>query len=153
MSFHAPLTVRPATKSDLGAMVLLLTELFSAEVELVPDPAKQRAGLEMILDHAAAGIIFVAERAGAVIGMVNLLFTVSTAEGGPALLLEDMIVTASHRGGGAGRALIENAQDYARTHGFCRITLLTDGTNVAAQGFYRRLGFEMSSMVPLRWKP
>ncbi len=134
-------------------MVQLLTELFSAEVELVPDPAKQRAGLESILDHPKTGVVFVAEREGAVVGMVNLLFTVSTAEGGPALLLEDMIVTASHRGGGAGRALIERAQAYAREHGFLRIMLLTDGSNTAAQNFYKRLGFEMSSMVPLRWKP
>ena len=49
-----------------------------------------------------------------VIGMVNLLFTISTAEGGFVVLLEDMVVHRDHRHHGYGDRLLQYAIDYAR---------------------------------------
>ena len=44
----------------------------------------------------------------------------------------------------------DNAISVARAKGCKRITLLTDKTNESAQRFYKRQGFELSSMVPMR---
>jgi GNAT superfamily N-acetyltransferase len=84
--------------------------------------------------------------------MANALITVSTAEGGRVLLLEDVIVRREHRGGGLGRRLVEHVLAWAREQGMTRITLLADRDNRAALDFYRRLGFEPSHMTVLRKK-
>jgi len=81
---------------------------------------------------------------------VNLLFTVSTAEGGPAAWLEDLVVLPDRRGRGIGGELLAAAIASARGRGCTRITLLTDETNAPAQRFYGRAGFKRSRMVPYR---
>ncbi|MGH8602944.1 MAG: GNAT family N-acetyltransferase, partial [Gammaproteobacteria bacterium] len=81
---------------------------------------------------------------------VNVLFTVSTALGGPVALLEDMVVHPEYRGGGAGSRLLQAAINLAESSGCYRITLLTDRTNESAQRFYKRHGFTLSDMVPMR---
>ncbi|MBK7766077.1 MAG: GNAT family N-acetyltransferase [Sulfuritalea sp.] len=48
------------------------------------------------------------------VGMAgNALISISTAEGGPVLILEDVIVGAGHRGGGHGRRLVEHVLRWA----------------------------------------
>ena len=58
--------------------------------------------------------------------MVNLLFTISTAEGGFVVLLEDVIVHHEFRGRGVGSQLLNHAIEYAKRKEFLRMTLLTD---------------------------
>ncbi|WP_417519818.1 GNAT family N-acetyltransferase [Minwuia sp.] len=142
--------IRPATPDDLDAMVRLLGHLFAQEAEFAPDPEAQRRGLDLILNDADAGRLLVAERDGRHIGMVGLLYTVSTALGGRVALLEDMVVDPIARGGGTGRALLDGAIAQARADGALRITLLTDGDNAGAQRFYARAGFTRSDMVAMR---
>lgn len=139
-----------ATLDDLPALSALLTTLFTQEAEFRPDEAAQRRGLVRIIGSADTGLIVVARQARRVVGMVTLLFTVSTALGERVAWLEDMVVAESCRGQGLGALLIDGAIALARAQGCHRITLLTDGDNVAAQGFYGRHGFKRSSMVPYR---
>jgi GNAT superfamily N-acetyltransferase len=87
-----------------------------------------------------------------IIGMINLLITISTAEGGFALLLEDLVVHRDHRGRGLGTRLLQHAKAYAREKNFLRITLLMD-PNERLLGFYRRQGFADSSLHPMRCLP
>lgn len=139
-----------AHPDDLPALADLLAELFSLESDFVPDRARQLAGLRLILDNPALGRLFVLRVDGAVAGMANALVTVSTAEGGHVLLLEDVIVSARHRGSGLGRRLVEHVCDWARGHGMTRVTLLADRDNPAALAFYELLGFQPSAMRVLR---
>ena len=62
-------------------------------------------------------VVLVAERAGEVVGMVTAQLVVSTAEGGPAALVEDMVVDAAERGRGVGRALLEAVEAWAAARG------------------------------------
>jgi GNAT superfamily N-acetyltransferase len=96
------------------------------------------------------GTILVAHENDALVGMVNLLFTESTALGSRVALLEDMIVLPAARGKGIGTMLMQAAFQAARAEGCKRITLLTDAKNAAAQRFYARHGFGRSSMIPMR---
>jgi len=139
-----------ANKSDIPELSRLLTILFSQEEDFRPDESAQSKGLEMIIADPEIGQIILARRNGTVIGMVNLLYTVSTALGGKVAILEDMIVIPEARGSGAGSDLLKKAVEQARRDGCLRITLLTDRSNEDAQRFYRRHGFTMSAMTPLR---
>ena len=139
-----------ATAADLDAMAGLLGELFTLEADFAPDRAKQFAALNWILDHPAHGRLFVLRDDGRVVGMANALVSVSTVEGGPVLILEDVILAASHRGGGHGRQLVEHVLAWAVDQGMSRVTLLADKDNTTALAFYERLGFEESALVVRR---
>lgn len=142
--------IEQATMDDLPAMVDLLYDLFSQEGDFVPDRAKQERGLLLILEQPSRGRIFVYRWNGQIIGMVNLLFTISTAEGGFVVLLEDVIVHHEFRGRGVGSQLLGHAIEYAKQKEFLRITLLTDRINEEGHEFFARLGFFKSQMIPLR---
>ncbi len=139
-----------AGNADIEAMADLLHDLFTLESDFQPQRAKQLAALRWILDHPAQGRLFVLRDDSRVVGMANALISISTAEGGPVLILEDVIVAASHRGGGQGRRLIEHVLAWAATQGMSRVTLLADKDNAAALAFYERLGFEKSAMAVRR---
>jgi GNAT superfamily N-acetyltransferase len=139
-----------ATAADLPYMADLLAELFALEKDFHPDRDKQIKGLRTILDEPELGKLFVLRVDGKVAGMANALFTISTAEGGRALLLEDVIVSREHRGSGLGRQLVEYVLNWAKLRGIVRITLLADRENQPAQAFYRKLGFFDSNMTVLR---
>lgn len=139
-----------ANAADLKALCKLLEILFSQEEEFLPDPDVQSRGLSRIIDDPQVGRIIVARDGNEVVGMVNLLFTISTALGARVALLEDMVVLPKCRDAGVGSRLLEYAVDFARQHGCQRITLLTDRSNTSAQRFYQKHGFSLSAMVPMR---
>ena len=61
--------------------------------------------------------MLVAEHTEEVVAMVTAQLVVSTAEGGPAALVEDMVVEAAERGRGLGRRLLEAAEAWAAARG------------------------------------
>ena len=142
--------IEQATIEDLPDMVELLYDLFSHEGDFVPDRAKQEHGLRLILEQPSRGRIFVYRWNEKMLGMVNLLFTISTAEGGFVVILEDVIVHREYRGRGVGTQLLQHAIEYAKKKQFMRITLLTDRLNEEGHDFFTRLGFFKSQMIPLR---
>jgi len=85
-----------------------------------------------------------------IIGMVNLLFTISTARGGFVILMEDVVIHPDHRRLGYGSMLVKYVIDFARQKDFKRITLLTDRISAESQNFFHQLGFEYSNMIPMR---
>lgn len=150
MTLTADCTITPATVDDLDALADLLHALFTLESDFKPEREKQLRGLSLILEHPQIGQLFVARAGGAVAGMANALITVSTAEGGPVVLLEDVIVDEAYRGQQIGRRLVEHVCDWAARAGMPRVTLLADKDNAPALAFYERLGFERSAMRVLR---
>jgi GNAT superfamily N-acetyltransferase len=131
-------------------MVDLLGYLFKQEKDFSPSTVKQRRAVELILAQPSMGRLFVLTRGTEVLGMVSLLFTISTAEGGKAAWLEDLVVRPDQRCRGLGTRLLRAAVDWARKEGITRITLLTDSDNLHARGLYLRHGFSPSAMQPLR---
>jgi GNAT superfamily N-acetyltransferase len=145
----APL-IEQATLEDLPEMTDLLIDLFTHEGDFVPDRSKQMRGLQLILEQPNRGRIFVLREAGKILGMINLLFTISTAEGGFVILLEDVIVHREVRAHGFGALLLKHAIEYAKKKSFLRITLLTDRLNDGGHRFFKRHGFQESKMMPMR---
>ncbi len=143
--------IETATATDIPALSALLSVLLSQEAEFRPDEAAQQRGLHAIIEDPAIGQILLArDDNGVVVGMVSLLFSISTALGARVALLEDMVVSPQARNAGLGSQLLQAAIAQARHLGCRRITLLTDLDNLGAQRFYARHGFSGSPMTPLR---
>lgn len=151
MNVPENLLIEPATIDDLPQLADLLYDLFSQEADFVPNREKQLKGLRLILEQPSRGRIFVLRGGEKIIGMINLLITISTAEGGFVLLLEDLVIHSGHRGQGYGGRLLEHALAYAREKRFLRITLLTDKMESRPREFYEQHGFRQSGMVPMRY--
>src|SRR5881392_1520164 len=142
--------IEPATEADLDELSQILGELFAQEGDFRPDKEKQLRGLRLIFEQPSRGRVFVLRRNGAIVGMINLLFTISTAEGGFVMLLEDLVIHKQYQGKGYGSRLLQHAIDFAKQKNFLRITLLTDRPENLAQEFFRHHGFVDSSMIPMR---
>jgi GNAT superfamily N-acetyltransferase len=142
--------IEPATEADLDELSGMLGELFAQEGDFRPDKEKQLRGLRLIFEQPSRGRVFVLRQNGAIVGMINLLFTISTAEGGFVILLEDLVVHKKYQGKGYGRRLLQHAIQFAKQKNFLRVTLLTDRPENVAQEFFRHHGFVESSMIPMR---
>jgi ribosomal protein S18 acetylase RimI-like enzyme len=142
--------IEQATLEDLPQLTDLLHDLFSIEGDFAPNRAKQMRGLRLILEQPNRGRIFVLRQSGVICGMINVLFTISTAEGGFVILLEDVIVHRDFRGRGFGDKLLRHTIEYAKKKDFLRITLLTDRLNEEGQQFFKEHGFYESKMIPMR---
>ena len=139
-----------ATLTDIPQLCTLLDELFSQEAEFTPNHTLQEKGLSKIISNENVGVILVVRESQKLIGMVNILFTISTALGERVGNLEDFVVLPEYRNCGIGTKLLSNAVTFAEKIGCQRITLLTDDDNEDAHRFYVRNGFARSSMVPFR---
>src|SRR5258707_2659739 len=142
--------IEPATEADLDELSEMLGGLFAQESDFRPDKEKQLRGLRLIFEQPSRGRVLVLRRSGEIVGMINLLFTISTAEGGFVILLEDLVVHKEYQAKGYGSKLLDHAIDFAKKKNFLRITLLTDRPENVAQAFFRKHGFVDSSMIPMR---
>jgi GNAT superfamily N-acetyltransferase len=144
------ISIRSAAVADIPQLCELLSVLFTMEADFKPDTGRQSRGLRLILEQPQIGSIYCATKGNSIVGMVSILFSVSTAEGARAAWLEDMIIHPDWRGKNIGKQLLNEAVKAVRSAGCTRITLLTDSTNRGAIRFYQQAGFIPSRMIPMR---
>lgn len=142
--------IRKAVPSDMDALVRLLRELFSIEEDFAFDESLQRRGLEMMLANPDERCVMVAEMDQEVVAMGSVQLVVSTAEGGVAGLVEDVVVTKRHKGKGIGRKLLLSIDAWAGKQGIRRLQLLADKNNVSALDFYDRMKWGRTQLICLR---
>lgn len=142
--------VEMATLDDLPALTELVMDLFLRSGDFMPDREVQERGLRLILEQPSRGRIVVVRNEDRIFGMVNMLFTISTARGGFVILMEDVVIHPLHRGQGYGTMLLDYVIEFAKKKRFLRITLLTDKISAESQEFFRKQGFEYSNMIPMR---
>lgn len=81
----------------------------------------------------------VAERDGALLGLVHYLYHRSTVMITPDCYLRDLFTVPEARGQGIGRALIEGVYDAARAAGVDRVYWQTHVTNTAGRLLYDKV--------------
>lgn len=148
-----PPRIRAAVVSDLEVMTLLIEQLFALESDYPFDAVKVRRGLELLHAREDSAALWVAELDGQVVGMCSAQIVISTAEGGPAAWVEDVVVSPGMRGLGIGRMLLATLSAWAVRRGIGRLQLLADAENAAALGFYRRMEWQSTQMICLRLRP
>lgn len=145
------ITIRPAKPEDIPWLCDLLAELFSIEADFEIDLAKQAKGLAMLLhDPADASLLVVAAKGDGIIGMGSVQLVVSTAEGGAAALVEDIIVRKEYRGAGIGAGILSLIEQWCKERGATRLQLLADRNNTPALDFYSHKGWASTNLVCLR---
>lgn len=144
------MNIEIAQHKDIEKLSDLLLTLFEQEVEFKANKEIQKKALKMIIDNTTQGHILIAKVDDIVVGMVSLLYSISTALGSKVAILEDMIVSKEYQGKGIGTLLVLYAKDLSKKNGCRRITLLTDIENIYAHKFYERNGFTKSTMIPFR---
>ncbi len=149
MGTLAAVSVRRAQAADMDALVDLLHLLFTLEADFAFEATRQRRGLAMML-AANNAVILIAEAENRVIGMCSGQLTIATAEGGPALLVEDVVVNEAWQGQGVGRQLMQALGKWARSRNIERLQLLADRNNQAALEFYNKLGWQSTELICLR---
>ncbi len=143
--------VEMATLDDLPQLTELVMDLFSmSSGDFTPDREVQERGLRLVLEEPSRGRIAVVRNNDQIFGMVNMLFTISTARGGFVILMEDVVIHPHHRGQGYGTLLMNYVLEFAKQKEFLRVTLLTDKISAEAQEFFHKQGFEYSNMIPMR---
>lgn len=152
---RAACTIREARPGDIDALTELLGLLFALEADFAVDAGRQRSGLELMMGKGQMGkgqprLVLVADSEGSVVGMATAQLLISTAEGGPALLVEDVVVLPQARGKGIGRALLERIESWGLRLGATRLQLLADKDNAPASTFYHACGFAPTNLVCLR---
>jgi ribosomal protein S18 acetylase RimI-like enzyme len=143
------ISIRKACSEDIPSLIDLLKILFSIEEDFVFDERLQRLGVDLMI-RDKRGCILVAEHLGSVVGMGSGQLTVSTAEGGPALLVEDVVVMEKWRDRGVGRSLMDALAKWAALRGVFRLQLLADKSNQQALDFYHGLGWTTTQLICLR---
>lgn len=145
--------IRAAREADIEELAELLGQLFAVEADFAFDPAKQRAGLRLLLDRPSAHVAVAAAESvtgGRVVGMCSVQTLISTAEGGPVGLVEDLVVDEAWRNRGIGGRLLRAVERWSERRGLRRLQLLADRDNAVALTFYPKRGWNPTRLVGLR---
>ncbi len=140
-----PLNIRSAQAGDLNRCSELLGQLAALEPVFLDDPAIRRKGLEALLAQNDA-VILLACLNQKIIGMLTCQIVISTAKGGLAGLVEDVVIDQPYRGQGYGSILLNALQTWAEKKGLLRLCLLAAPDNIAAQHFYLKHHWQPGSM-------
>lgn len=105
---------------------------------LTRDEAGRMIGL---LHHHPACRVFLAACDRLFIGLLVSFVAVSTFQARPLLNVHDLIVKDQFRRRGVGKRLLDTAGEFARSRGYCRLTLEVRNDNSEAQRLYSSVGF------------
>jgi GNAT superfamily N-acetyltransferase len=132
--------VRGLTAGDIETFLDLIDGLADYERLARPDAdARRRLAHDALADPPRFSVLL-AEAEGEVVGYAVYFFTYSTFLARPTLYLEDIFVTPSARGRGAGLALFRACVTHAMRNGCGRMEWQVLTWNTPSIEFYQRLG-------------
>lgn len=147
MSEVSGITIRPARRDDVGAIIAMLADDHLGRTrERIEEPLPQCYfdAFDRIARDANLQLV-VAEQAGRVVGCLQLcLLPGLSSQGAMRALVEDVRVASDRRSRGIGEQLLQWAIGEARAKRAALLELLTHESRIDAQRFYQRLGFSRS---------
>ena len=142
--------VRPATPDDVPELVAMIRELAEYERALPEVEATEKHLHGTLFADEPAVFAHVLEVDGEVAGMAIWFLNYSTWLGAHNLYLEDLFVRPQHRGGGAGRLLLQTLAEICVQRGYRRLEWWVLDWN-PARGFYDALGAQaLTEWIPYR---
>ncbi|GAB1823131.1 N-acetyltransferase family protein [Herbidospora sp. RD11066] len=132
------ITIRPATETDLPALLALYGELNPDDAPLPPEAA-QRIWTSITLQQGRT--VLVADLNGAPAGTADCMVLPNLTRGGRSILfVENVVVAAAHRRRGIGRLLMDAVAELAESAACYKIQLLA-ADDQQAHTFYQACGF------------
>jgi GNAT superfamily N-acetyltransferase len=127
--------VREATTNDADAMARLCQQLgYPAESQKMPGRLTRLSA-----DPNARALV--ATRATDVVGLLTVHLRNTLNHESPIAQITLLVVDEAIRSRGAGRALVEAAEEWARARGSRRITVTTALARSGAHAFYEKVGY------------
>ncbi|MDP9998013.1 MULTISPECIES: GNAT family N-acetyltransferase [Pseudarthrobacter] len=142
---QSQITIRPAVEADFSAIARITVDSYLAagHFDNADHPYMQQ--IQEVAARAAKATIWVAERAGHVVGSVTLALA---GEPYADIALDDelefrmLVVDPAAQRSGAGQAMVEAIIEHARSlDGIRGVALTTGRTWESAHGLYRKTGF------------
>jgi len=142
----APTRVRFARRGDAAVWRALQQGIYDEGCWFVGDGPPSEAALAARLQHVSRdrAVVWLAERGGRAVGWCEATRLAAARLEHVALLT--VAVAHGSRGVGVGRALLAEAEAWARQWGLRKLSLHVRSGNVAAIGLYRRVGFELEGV-------
>ena len=145
------ITLRQATKQDYETYCNLLNEINDQHCAALPGIFQKPSGVIFEREYFISLLenddlaIFLAETEVRPVGFVHVL--VREAPNYPLLVprrfgnIDTLVVSASFRRGGVGKALMRKAEEWAASRGAAAVEVNVYEFNQGAQGFYGRMGY------------
>jgi ribosomal protein S18 acetylase RimI-like enzyme len=137
------LIVRPVEEGDLGAVAELLGQLTGyahSSIELTIGRIRKLSSA--MRDNPQRYKNLVACVNGVVVGFISILCYLSFLHEGGTALINELVVSNTHRRSGIGKALIQTAISKSKRDGLDEIEVGTEKDNKAAIAFYKHVGFD-----------
>jgi ribosomal protein S18 acetylase RimI-like enzyme len=142
------LTVTLATASDLPVLLEMMVDF--NRLELIQwSPATGRAALERLLGDAALGVVGLARDGAEVAGYFVLTWGYDLEWNGRDALLTELYLREGRRGHGQARALLDEIEGIAKSHGAQVMHMLVRPENMVARRLYETNGFRVSPRLYL----
>ncbi len=140
----ASIEIRPAEPADI-AQIAVLFDAYRQFYEQASDLNLATSFIAARLHHQDAHILL-AEQDGKLIGFCQLYPSFCSILAAPIFVLYDLFVTPTARKTGAGRALLQAAEQLALRLGKARLDLSNAKNNLAAQSLYESQGWRRDEM-------
>jgi GNAT superfamily N-acetyltransferase len=141
------LCIEPISAEQMGTLLpLIATYQRFYEVEEI-DEEHNRAFFSRFLAPSEDGVLLGAWRGEQLLGYACLYWHFTSLVPAETVLMNDLYVTAGHRGEGVGRALIEASAEVARQRGAHHLEWATAPDNETAQRLYDSTGAERSEWI------
>jgi GNAT superfamily N-acetyltransferase len=131
-------TIRPGRDEDEAAYIRLIGEAWAEYPGCVFDVDAELPELHALATHFAglSGAVWVAEEAGAILGMIGVV-----PDAGGAREIRKLYVDRAARGSGLAQRLLATAEAHAAAHGARDLFLWTDTRFTRAHRFYGKQSF------------
>ena len=142
------MTIRRLTAADIPQ----LERLYRAYWNEASDIEKMRAKFVQLESNDAYALLC-AEEGGRLLGSVmGIVCEELYGDCRPFLLAENMVVDASARRKGVGRALFEAIEAWGREKGCRQVVLATESDRADAKAFYTAIGFDPGANIGFKRK-
>jgi GNAT superfamily N-acetyltransferase len=131
----AAITIRPLSPEDAAAMAAL-----SNDLGYPADPAAMESRLAAVLAESGHAVFGAEAADGKLLGWVHVCARLLLIDP-PAAFVEGLVVGATARRRGVGRALMAAVEDWAGGRGAESIRLRSGASRAEAHAFYRALGY------------
>jgi ribosomal protein S18 acetylase RimI-like enzyme len=155
--------IREYRSEDTQQVEQCFIELQEFERQIEPRRVEGKAVAKKYLQHIfekcaqTQGKVFVLEAHEKIVGFVSVWAKVKVNglinEESEVAYISDLMVTAAYRGQGWGRALLRQAEDYARAQGATMLSIGVLARNTGARRLYNDFGFQedhVELLKPLR---